>query len=345
MKDYLSKFNDYDFFGYILPGSLFCIGLIFIFPKEICGLFEILRAYVDKNTTTINVIVGTALALLASAALYFIGHIIACIAHFFYDRVIVRYLLGYPFYLILNWKNNVREKFKKKTFFFVVLFFIFLLFPLFLRIVGTDYRSIIQFIQTHWDSFDLGLLLLLTIYVLYKLNCFDENDFILRKWKFTRRKATHYKRTPLYRKAVYLFRRSTVTHGCASKKLRRKFEKNLAVRTGFTPKDFYSYSSDIYWFANIYLCKDKESPHAAKLSSWLDMYGCLRNYSCTFILAAVVESFRLWTNISTITAVPSYEFILLIVFILLGILLFARFWVMYYAYYSKYIIRAYALEN
>ena len=109
-------------------------------------------------------------------------------------------------------------------------------------------------------------------------------------------------------------------------------------------RSFKTYNSDIYWIANIELSKNPV--HSAKLSGWLDMIGCLRNYSCAFLFLAIIESVRLWECIVHAQQnLPPHAIILTIVFTLLSVLLFSRFWVMYYAYYSKYIIRVYALEN
>ena len=61
---------------------------------------------------------------------------------------------------------------------------------------------------------------------------------------------------------------------------KKAFFEKLKKRTGLTEDSFGDYNSDIYWIANSYFVKDENSVHCKKLNNWLDMFGCLRNYSC-----------------------------------------------------------------
>lgn len=148
----------------------------------------------------------------------------------------------------------------------------------------------------------------------------------------------------LCRMFVYVFRKITATDYDINDCLKKRFLEKLEDRTELKKEDFEKYGSDIYWVTYIDLMKVKNPCHQGKISNWLDMYGCLRNYSCAFLLLAVIESFRLWFNVTN-GKVNALDFFILLGSLILSFLLFLRYWIMYYSYYSKYIIRAYALEE
>ena len=81
-------------------------------------------------------------------------------------------------------------------------------------------------------------------------------------------------------KAVSLFRDSTATSSKVSADVKKAFFEKLKKRTDLTEDSFGDYNSDIYWIVNSYFVKDENSVHCKKLNNWLDMFGCLRNYSC-----------------------------------------------------------------
>ena len=122
----------------------------------------------------------------------------------------------------------------------------------------------------------------------------------------------------------------------------------LNKTTGLNSDNIKDYNSDIYWLAYMGLVQEKDGPHHdSKIGNWLCLYGCLRNYSCAFLMMAAVASFRLWMDIFCEyqnVEIDRYALIIVIA-LLLSFLLFMRYWIMYCAYYSKYIIRAYAIGD
>lgn len=145
--------------------------------------------------------------------------------------------------------------------------------------------------------------------------------------------------------SIDVFRVATATDTKVNGFLRNKVNESLKSKLKMRPRNFSEYNSDIYWLVNIYITQDKDSVHSERLGDWLNMYGCLRNYSCVFFILAFIEAYRLWLSMFAVFSPSSRDFFLTIIFSLLGILLFMRYWVMYYAYYSKYIVRVYALDN
>lgn len=333
MKDIKIPFTSYDIFGYILPGALFLLGILEIFPSERKIFIDDVKICI-VGPTEYNAFLIASFALLSVAALYFVGHAIACVGHLFYDRLVVRYLLGYPFYLLLGWNIKSVKKARYGTLFFVFFGAFFLMLPvafLFLK----NICAVKRFISDYRILFVIGMFFVIAEVLVYffvkekgKKNV-DENSL---------------QKTDLCDKIVYMFRKSTATDKVINEKLKKYFNDNLRKKTELQPADFEVYNSDIYWIANIEVSKNPI--HSAKLGSWLDMIGCLRNYSCAFLFLAIIESFCLWESvIHNPQVLPLKAILLTMGFTILSILLFSRYWVMYYAYYSKYIIRVYALDD
>ena len=145
------------------------------------------------------------------------------------------------------------------------------------------------------------------------------------------------------RKGFMLFRKLTSTDSVISNALKKKFDDKLFERIKLHLDDFDKSNSDLYWIVQVYVTKNEKSAHSKKLGIWLDMIGCLRNYSGAFLILSLIEIIRFYC--SCVCARPFYAVPVIAVFLLLSLLFFMRYWVMYYAYYSKYIIRVYALED
>ena len=129
MKEFSLPFNTYDFFGYLLPGTLFSLGVLVVFYDKI-------KSWVDGyNSLGINIPFTVVLTMLMAAGLYFIGQIIGCIGHIIYDRMIVRNILGYPFYRILGLNRNVELSSMQKSYIIIMCAFIGILIPVVVRLV------------------------------------------------------------------------------------------------------------------------------------------------------------------------------------------------------------------
>ena len=131
---------------------------------------------------------------------------------------------------------------------------------------------------------DRTLLLILASFVLLvgwlylKIKCNDSKEKVRTKEKNSGEKENLW--SAFCTKAVSLFRDSTASSSKVSADVKKAFFEKLKNRTGLTEDSFGDYNSDIYWIANSYFVKDENSVHCKKLNNWLDMFGCLRNYSC-----------------------------------------------------------------
>jgi hypothetical protein len=313
--DFSLPFNTYDFFGYLLPGTLFSLGLVGIFNQQVLNILK------NNHIQNLQPYFAIILALIVCAGLYFVGQIIGCIGHIIYDRLIVRNILGYPFYTILNWKHEMNEIFPWFSHIVILTSLFLILFPLFI------YTSIIPI--CFWIIFSLVLFL---------------NREKLKKYNQDNKKEIA---KACLNKLSKTFCKLTATDCKVNDSLKKLFEKKLDDRLQLKEDDFQEYNSDIYWITYIDLMKKKNTCHERKISNWLDMYGCLRNYSCVFLLLAVIESLHLWKNVFDYGSgsLDGRNLFVLVFTLFFSLILFMRYWIMYYSYYSKYIIRAYALED
>lgn len=322
-SEFKLPFDTYDFFGYLLPGTLLSLGLGFIFWDKIGeDVIKFIPGFGPK--IEVDATVAILLVLVAVMIFYFLGHLVGCIAHIVYDRMIVRNILVYPFYSILKLQTPL-EKYLPDTarirwFLLIMAGVITIVMPTFL-LLG---------LKCKW------LYIIFYVIIVAVLKCISFNCEKIKKLKNICKKLHH------------KFREFTVTNIGVSKELNKKFFNRLNKTTGLNSDNIEDYNSDIYWLAYMGLIQEKDGPHHdGKIGNWLCLYGCLRNYSCAFLMMAAVASFRLWMDIfceCRNVEILRYA-IIIAATLLLSFLLFMRYWIFYYAYYSKYIIRAYAVGD
>ena len=101
-------FTAYDFFGYLIPGSIFAIAIT-IFESLTSGNADILvfryaiRVLEAFNHSIVNEWLSVSIILISLLAITFVlGHIISSISSLFLDRILVRRCIGYPIKQLLN---------------------------------------------------------------------------------------------------------------------------------------------------------------------------------------------------------------------------------------------------
>ncbi len=333
MKEFSIPFNTYDFFGYLLPGTLFSLGVLVVFDDKI-------KSWVDGyNSLGINIPFTVVLTMLMAAGLYFIGQIIGCIGHIIYDRMIVRNILGYPFYRILGLNRNVELSSMQKSYIIIMCAFIGILIPVVVRLVHFFFNVSEAIVFSYFIKILIFLIVFILIGVFSAKIVQDGSSIKKCDLKGVRK---------FFEKITQIFLSATATDVGVNEAIQNKFMMKLKKRTGLRKNHFCKeYGSDIYWVTYIDLMKAKDPCHQGKISNWLDMYGCLRNYSCAFLLLAMIESIRIYASFfyGCSEGFEFQDYAILIGFLILSFLLFVRYWIMYYSYYSKYIIRAYVLED
>lgn len=322
-SEFKLPFDTYDFFGYLLPGTLLSLGLSFIFWDRLGDIvLKFIPGFGPK--VEVDATVAILFVLVAIMTFYFLGHLVGCLAHIIYDRMIVRNILVYPFYSILDLKtplNRVLPAAARIRWFLLIVAGVSAIVTPALLLFGLKWWCLVICIviiaALKWISY----------------NC-SGNEKIAEKCK------------RICKKMHDKFREFTVTDVGVNETLCNKFFERLEKTTGLKRDDVKDYNSDIYWLAYTGLVQEKDgSHHEGKISNWLCLYGCLRNYSCAFLMMSAVTSFRLWMVVfceCENVEIPRYV-IIIAATLLLSFLLFMRYWIFYYAYYSKYIIRTYAV--
>lgn len=343
-------FNSYDFFGYILPGTLFSLGLFFIL-KDCIDLTSFLDTI--KNVNTVFAIL---ISLGALALLYFVGQIVGCFSHLLYDRLMVRNIIGYPFQYILSLKPRPDDSVR-------ITYLLFILSVLSIMISPEIYEFLIsyEFTTVHYGwvvsivfssifvvlfaiSFVLRILL-----VFSKMRRMNNSDAVIRKANGnsiendgTMKKIC----SVVARLSWYVFfplRKITSTDTKIHPEMRKRFISKMKEQTGVDLCTVKEYTSDAYWMTYISLLKS-DVKHDSKIGNWLNLYGCLRNYSCAFFLLIFIGSVQQWMQmIDGCVNLSNTKFIL--ISFVLGTVLFIRYWIIYFSYFTKYIIRAYVLEG
>lgn len=322
-SEFKLPFDTYDFFGYLLPGTLLSLGLSFIFWDRLGDIvLKFIPGFGPK--VEVDATVAILFVLVAIMTFYFLGHLVGCLAHIIYDRMIVRNILVYPFYSILDLKtplNRVLPAAARIRWFLLIV----------AGVSAIVLPALLLFGLKWWC-------LIICIVIIVALKCIScicsGNGKITEKCK------------KICKKMHDKFREFTVTDVGVNSKLCEKFFDRLENTTGLTKGAITDYNSDIYWLAYMGLVQEKDGPHhESKIGNWLCLYGCLRNYSCAFLVMSAVASFRLWMVVfcECENAEILQHAIIIAATLLLSFLLFMRYWIFYYAYYSKYIIRAYAV--
>lgn len=347
-------FNSYDFFGYILPGTLFSFGMLYLFKDEVIEIVsnhDFMQQIMGMSTfLAIMVLLGML------ALLYFIGQVIGCVSHLLYDRLLVRNVIGYPFQYILDLKPRPDDSVRITYLLLVVLALQITAIPLIyetlcrfgiLTVIG-GWRLCVIWLSIFSVLFLLAFILRFCL-VMSRMRRMDDRDHYVKKTKngSIENDETMVKLCERARRFVwYIFfpiRKLTSTDTKVSPAIREKFISRFKKSTTLNLNEQKEYNSDAYWLTYISLIKF-DAKHDVKISNWLNLYGCLRNYSCVFLILTFAISFRQWIHVyNSEILIPDTRFLL--ISLALCLILFVRYWIIYFGYYTKYIIRAYAMEE
>lgn len=335
------RFSSYDFFGYLLPGIisflvvLFCthnldLPLLKLLTKE--DFIQILKETFLLDNGITSKIIGSIVLL---TSLYFTGHIVACFSHIIFDRIIVRNSIGYPIPFII--KTDARQKSRVQTAYttLIILGLIFLTYPIFFYFFPNFQMAEITI---KWI-----ITISLTIIIVRGFQIFFGLFKINKKNKSNAQKNCFLKASLFDTSCIstffYLpFRKFTSTDSPINDEIAKKFKSKFETIFKFKPNQ---YDSDAYWLAYIAVSNDPNT--RIKLNNWLNLYGCLRNYSCVMSLTAFFIATNIWYSIIFLDSTPSFtDSLALMVFIFLMFILFVKYWIIYFNYYSKYIVRTFA---
>lgn len=321
-------FSSYDFFGYLMPGLMFSLSMLgwLVYADYI----TIPQSLTDEMS---KIGIGNSLLLIfmAFTMSYFVGHLIGAISHLLYDRIMIRNIIGYPFQKILKTKHEPDDETRSSYIKILMSFFLLLIFPGFIELVICFYNSV----TFAWNGFSWAFFerVVFVFILVYLLIIFFSKIYNMNKKKSSKKFGIIVKNYVL--KPI---QKLTATDTGVENEIVQSFKERMLKTHGI---DVDTNSSDVFWLASIELLKNNEVN--SKLTNWLNLYGCLRNYSCSFLLLAIIIVSNHWYKIIWLHQVTDLRGsrILLASLVISGIL-FLRYWIIYYSYYSKYLIRVYA---
>ncbi|MCK9181589.1 MAG: hypothetical protein M0P13_01740 [Fibrobacteraceae bacterium] len=356
-------FSANDFFGYLLPGLIFTLS--FYGWSRYAHLSWVM--YWDKCDIK-NISVGGSIFYMffAFAVVYFFGHIIGSISHIIYDRILIRNIIGYPLQYILGTGFKPKPEIRATYLLALVILFILAIMPgifeVYLKFWQSDFYESLQPRILNIEDFEkflahcavvvfVVLIFLLLTVIRFRLRTIDAEVAVRSEKKILKNLREFINGKILFLMAIsvnflsrcifFPIRKFVSTDSRVDKEIANKFISEMNEQHNVNAN---SYNSDAYWMASISLAQDPKID--AKLTNWLNLYGCLRNYSCAlFMLAMIIASYH-WYKILTLIQIHDLRGsrILLVSIVISGILFF-RYWIIYYSYYSKYIIRAYVFKN
>lgn len=340
-------FNSYDFFGYLLPGTLFSFGAAYVFWDKL----PLKDWLTQKQEINAFIVVLVLLGLLAG--LYFIGQIIGSISHLLYDRLLVRNIIGYPFQYILDLKPRPEDSMRIVYLLLAFGGLQFILAPTIYELLckhftqPESWRGIVIWLSICGFLF-LVSFVLRTILVCSRLSRLDDQGNEVKPAaegsieKDPRLASLCHGIVQKFRYLFVLLRKISSTDTKVNETIRNKFIDRVKKDYEIDLEKEDKYNSDAYWIAYIGLL-NTDQKHDVKITNWLNLYGCLRNYSCAFLILSIVVVTSQWAEMLANKTVIS-DTITLGVFLILSFVLFIRYWIIFFGYYSKYIIRAFALK-
>jgi len=297
---------------------------------------------------------------------YFLGQLIGAISHILYDRIIIRNIIGYPiqYMLLRQYKPNVIIRATYLLALATISLLIVLpgFFELYFRLLHTSYyQGLMNWIfpchslldNNIWGyllleiakfSFWSMLFFLLLIIMSRRARLFlrKRDNKVLQKIFNWVVKCSRLLGTRIEDDLLRPLRKITATNLKIDPEIARRFtlymwKKNkLRVRRD---------SSDAYWMADVDLSHDEIA--SSKLMNWLNLYDYLRNYSCCFFLLSIIIACYHWFyqifGADQIASLKGSR--ILFISITISAILFLRYWIIYYSYYSKYLVRAYVVRN
>ena len=345
-------FNSYDFFGYLLPGTLFSFGVAYVFWDDL----PLTDWLLQKHEINAFVVVLVLLGLLAG--LYFIGQIIGSISHLVYDRLIVRNIIGYPFQYILNLKPRPEDSMRITYLLLIVCVLQYVFAPSLYEMLCNRFSfaqenawtCIVVWLASWTVAFVVAFILRLCL-VLHRISLMDSQGNLVKKKDPDEKTIENDGLMKIFCRVgvrilwylSVLLRKISSTDTKVNDEVRKKFIDRVKTDYEIDLEIEDKYYSDAYWIAYIGLLITNQK-HDAKITNWLNLYGCLRNYSCSFFILALIVAAGQWQEMWVKETVIS-DTKILGVFLVLGFALFIRYWIIFFGYYSKYIIRAFALET
>ncbi len=347
-------FSSYDFFGYLMPGLIFSLSL---YGWLLYAKFEFVSKIHYSRVIGLKLGDSIIVFFIAIVICYFLGHLIGAVSHILYDRMLIRNCIGYPFHYLLETghppKASTRILYLNAIIVLMLLLIIPGCFEMYYSFWNSDFflshfsESAKSIPAQEWGAFWARIaffVLFIILIVLLDIRMYSMKN----EYRHIHQRKDQASQKPDGKIASFVkenffvpIRQFTATDSFLNKKICEDFHKKMKSEYGISSK---SENSDVFWLASMSLLKKNKID--SRLTNWLNLYGCLRNYSCAFLILAVIIVSNHWYHVlwlNEITGLKGSR--ILLASLIISFILFLRYWVIYYSYYSKYIIRAYACSQ
>lgn len=330
----------HDIFGYLVPGATLIILLyVFEFWCKMDVFTNRLKEFHTPVCTALRATVVTDGANWAFMLLYVlsvlgvsyvIGHIVASIAVFFLDRILVGKGYGYPFRTLLAIPLETGLKGDVSAPFYRGIFFWFNLYLLIRYAMMFHSGGILGPIATV-----LGWLLATIILVKMVVSPFGR-----RHWPEATKFFWMIFAYP-YDLLGNLIARYTRTRSSFSAAFIEEYTAFFRQKFGATLQEA---NTGIYWLTSIYV-KD-HAPHLAQEINWFHyLYSFSRNLAAAFYLAYLYCFFSIRVQIANIQEVASYDRVVMTllpgVFLVVAFILLARYYYLFFSKNSRLLLRTF----
>ena len=323
------KIDSYDFFGYLMPGLIVFLAAFVAFQQIVSNCTQG-RAItiIQESAAGLSTTVFSAASALIILGCYLIGHLSSSISSFFFDKMLVRNVLGYPFQMLLfddnsNWdyRSSAYRAYISST--LLSIFFYVFGFKIPIMVVTIDYSHL--------------LYLLFALLILQGIN-----GQIFRHLPVALSSNTTHWMHLVYKIVAVPFWLSeffavqflglTKTFPPAVKdRIQDKFNSIFKMPLSAT------LASESYWAVYWYVTSSNQYLRI-KIDKWLVLYGFMRNTSCAALLASIILSVP-----SRNYGITSEFNGLAAKFLYISARVFSfRYYYLYFGYYTKTIFRAFA---
>lgn len=303
------RIDGYDFFGYLVPGFVLLVAIgaahAQMALKYVPNINAKLSYDLGMNYYPMLISVTVGVAILS----YILGHAIATLASFFYERMIVRHVFGYPyerlFFGVIQKENSQKYK--------AIAVAIYLYLTGIVLMQGYLY-DIVKYSDSQWKWFAAFVAIFIALIGISFTSAGIAFAFIFT-W---------------LEKSLLSF----VGKGKPFPEVMRTIiEKKFVKDFGISMKDA---DTEVFW-ATYWKVMGGHDYVRGKIEKWLVLYSFMRNVGTSLLLSSyVICMANIFGNGVFILSVHSF------ILLTMSVLVIARYYYLYYSYYTKSVFRAYA---
>lgn len=307
------KVDAYDFFGYMIPGFvlLFSIFLAHVGATKKLSYMRYFESFnfLSTKIETAQYVTVVAFVVLTS---YILGHVVGSIAAFFYEKLVVKKIFGYPYKILFSnpTSNNLHSADHYRAFFVTTYatIFSFIFFP----------KEFLIFIKIHYWALIIAIAICACTHKLLPFISDAVAWTLSKPFLLLEFIGGHFvnKHAPFPNTFQML--------------LRTKFEDEFGIKmdSDISPETFWA----IYWSTT-----SRDEYIRAKIEKWMILYSFMRNMGCAFLISAVIISIPQIFLPETDKFIKSHS----IALVVLSSIFILRYYYLYYSYYSKNTFRAF----